>query len=237
MKKIIPILLSISSIVLISACSSTGTNNLIKNSGKSSFACKNYSSQAAAQKAWVEQGSPAKNDPNNDNIVCTSLPSSKASAPSTGGQTAKNTDKKDCLLQKSPRTVLISRAKYPETSLHIEKAIDMGQPSLMTIDRGETDRKRAEWRAVVADQDNLSGRGLDQDEWPMAFTKEGGRAANIALINSSDNRGAGSSIAGQLRSYCNGQKFKVSFYSKAQKTIRILIIANNGKRTNIEVGN
>jgi hypothetical protein len=52
---------------------------------------------------------------------------------------------------------------------------------------------------VDADGD---GKTDDRDEVPMAFTREGGQkapngksASNIAYVNASDNRGAGSSIA------------------------------------------
>lgn len=204
---------------------------------QASFACKNYQTQPEAQKAWEAAGSPSKNDSNGDGIVCTSLPKGGSSASSsTSNSSAAKT--KDCKRETAVKTITVSRAKYPETSLHIEKAIDMGQPGVLTIERSGTDEKRDEWHQVINKGWDYDGDGQtdDMDEWPMAFTAEGGRNANIALVDPSDNRGAGSSIAGQLRSYCDGQKFKIQFYGNRPQT-RILIVANDGKRVNIEAGN
>jgi hypothetical protein len=55
----------------------------------------------------------------------------------------------------------------------------------------------------------------------LAFTNEGGRkaangrsASHIAYVDASDNRGAGSSIGGRLRSYCNGTRFKLKLLGR-----------------------
>lgn len=139
---------------------------------------------------------------------------------------------KDCQQQGSPRAVLLNRAKYPETALHIQAAIDSGQPETLTIERSGTDQKRDAWHKVISkgwDSDK-DGQTDDMDEWPMAFSEQGGRNANIALVDPSDNRGAGSSIAGQLRKYCDGQKFKVKPYGKYPSGTRVLIVANRGRQ-------
>lgn len=228
---LIPALLS--SLVLLAGCAQLDTMG-----GSANFACKNYQTQPEAQRAWQQAGSPAKNDSNGDGIVCTSLPKSASSAAS-GGSSGDTTKTTNCQKTEQPRVVTVSRSKYPETSLHIEKAIEMGQPAVLTIDRADTDQKRDQWHQVISkgwDYDK-DGQTDDMDEWPMAFTQEGGRNANIALVDPSDNRGAGSSIAGQLRNYCEGQKFKLQFYGNRPQLTRILIVANNGKRVNIEAGN
>jgi hypothetical protein len=201
--------------------------SLTSSSGSRSASWKNcsaYDSQPQAQKAWLQAGRPKSADRNQDGIVCNSLPGAVSSSAN-----------KDCLKQPAPRSVLLNRAKYPETSLHIEKSISMGQPSMLTVQRDGTDAKRNEWHQVVAEQNNLRERNLDQDEWPMAFSAQAGRNANIALIDAGDNRGAGSSIASQMSGYCDGQQFKIKMYGARLHPVTIVIIANKGQRTNITV--
>lgn len=185
--------------------------------------CASYSSSAAAQKAWQKAGRPGWADPDGDGQVCRQQEKQSAAK------------QKDCKLQKAPRAVLLNRGKYPQTAFHIAVAIKMGQPDVLTIERSNTDQKRDAWAKVVGRQSNLKARQLDQDEWPMAFTSDqggAGREANIALINSSDNRGAGSSIAGQLRGYCDGQRFRIKPYGKYPEPFSITVIANDGRRMN-----
>jgi hypothetical protein len=186
--------------------------------------CSAYKSQPQAQEAWLQAGRPKSADRNQDGIVCNSLPGKASSSAS-----------KSCLKQPAPRSVLLNRAKYPETSLHIEKSISMGQPAMLTVQRDGTDAKRNEWHQVVAEQNNLRERNLDQDEWPMAFSAQAGRNANIALIDAGDNRGAGSSIASQMSGYCDGQQFKIKMYGARLRPVTIIIIANKGRRTSITV--
>lgn len=103
-----------------------------------------------------------------------------------------------------PVQVLLPSNKYPETAQHIEEAIQNGQPELLHIDRGAADSNRAE---------SLAGYptipGFDRDEYPMAFTQEGGQGADIKYINPSDNRGAGSVIGRQLRGFPDGTPFVI----------------------------
>lgn len=156
---------------------------------------------------------------------------SKESLPSSSGK-AKTTD-----CQKSDKTVAVklSRSKYPQTVFHIEQAIKMGQPSVVRIERTGTEEKRDQWGRVVTDQDNLKARGLDQDEWPPAMSSDrggAGREANIALISSSDNRGAGSSMGSQLAKYCDGQRFRVKPTGSYPGPVTIQVVANNGQAMN-----
>lgn len=197
--------------------------------------CQGYPTQSQAQQAWEGAGRPPGSDGDGDGRVCESLPA-RTGARRPGGSGGGRALTRGCRRQNTPRVVLLSRARYPETSLHIEKAIDMGQPALMHLDRAHTDRNRDAWHRVVARQQGLRERRLDQDEWPMAFTREGGRNANIALVDASDNRGAGSSIASQLRGWCDGQAFRVKAYGRRQRVVRILIIADRGRRVSVEAG-
>jgi hypothetical protein len=85
---------------------------------------------------------------------------------------------------------------------------------------------------VDADGD---GNEDDRDEVPMAFTREGGRTAanglpHIAYVDASDNRGAGSSIGGRLRSYCNGTRFRLKLFGRRTRTAVIVVALRNGRR-------
>lgn len=100
--------------------------------------------------------------------------------------------------------VKLSKKKYPESAQHIEEAIKEGQPDTLTIDKGGASARR---KASLQGVDTVLG--LDRDEYPPAMSMEGGSGASVKLINSSDNRGSGSSISGQLRKYPNGTKYRI----------------------------
>lgn len=185
--------------------------------------CKAYQTRSQAQQAWQGAGRPSSADRNDDGLVCSSLPVNSA-AKSSG-----------CQRQNSPISVTLSRSKYPQSAFHIEESLKMGQPPVLVIERTGTDQKRDAWARVVGDVQDLEEKSLDQDEYPMAMTSQkggAGRDANIALINSSDNRGAGSTLGSQLRAWCDGQKFRIKTIGSYQQKVTITIIANDGRRIN-----
>ena len=94
--------------------------------------------------------------------------------------------------------------KYPQTRQHIEDAIAQGQPDILTLDRSRAKNNR---RASLKGIDKVPG--MDLDEYPLAMTKEGGQGASVRPISRADNRGSGSSIGHQLRSYPDGQRFRI----------------------------
>ncbi|WP_024910732.1 RHS repeat-associated core domain-containing protein [Chania multitudinisentens] len=98
----------------------------------------------------------------------------------------------------------ISRAEYPETTGHIQDAINAGHPSIITIDRDGSKQNRKDSLFGIPTQ-----KGSDRDEWPMAMFKEGGSGASVEYISPGDNRGAGSSIGSALSGYDNGTVVKV----------------------------
>ncbi|WP_148134550.1 RHS repeat-associated core domain-containing protein [Candidatus Formimonas warabiya] len=101
-------------------------------------------------------------------------------------------------------TVKISKSKYPESAQHIEEAIRNGYPDEVTINRSGASANRA---ASLKGYTKVPG--ADLDEYPPAMFKEGGKGASVKPINSSDNRGAGASMGGQLRNYPDGTTVKV----------------------------
>lgn len=150
-----------------------------------------------------------------------------------------NAGEAGCVRPGHTLAVELSRAKYPESALHFEVAWRQGVPRRYTIARNRADRNRAAWEPYVpsgvdADRD---GKKDDRDEVPMAFTREGSRkspngrsASNIAYVDASDNRGAGSSIGGRLGRYCNGTHFRVRLVGQRTRTAVIVVAFRNGKR-------
>jgi hypothetical protein len=135
-----------------------------------------------------------------------------------------------CDRQSKPVVVDLARARYPQTTLHIETAIRDGSPRVLHIQRSGADRRRDAWGPLVPTLDaDGDGETDDRDEWPMAFTREGGRTANIAYNAASDNRGAGSVIGAVVRPFCNGQAFRVKDVGRRRRSTRIVIAAERGR--------
>lgn len=91
--------------------------------------------------------------------------------------------------------------RYPETATHIKSAIEKGESPICTIDRDGADENRDESLKGIPTKE-----GYDRDEFPMAMCAEGGEGADIAYVESSDNRGSGSWVGNQLEDYPNGTR-------------------------------
>jgi hypothetical protein len=138
----------------------------------------------------------------------------------------------------------LSRSRHPETTLHREIAWKQGVTRRYTIARNRADRNRDAWQPYVpsgVDADD-NGKKDDRDEVPMAFTRQGSRkaangrsASHIAYVDASDNRGAGSSIRGRLRRYCNGTKFRLRLVGSRTQRAVIVVAFRNGKRVRLVV--
>jgi hypothetical protein len=188
--------------------------------------CDSFDTQPEAQAYWESHGRPAQADGDNDGKVCESLP--------TGAGAGEG-----CEPPRKTVTVRLSRRKYPEATLHFEVAWRQDVPRRYTIARGLADENRDAWEPLVPAGVDADGDGNedDRDEVPMAFTKEGGRkaangrsASHIAYVDASDNRGAGSSIGGRLRRYCNGTRFKLKLFGRRTRTAVIVVALRNGRR-------
>jgi hypothetical protein len=188
--------------------------------------CDSFDTQPEAQAYWESHGRPAQADGDNDGKVCESLPTRAGAG-------------EGCERPRKTVTVRLSRRKYPEATLHFEVAWRQDVPSRYTIARGLADENRDAWDPLVPAGVDADGDGNedDRDEVPMAFTKEGGRkaangrsASHIAYVDASDNRGAGSSIGGRLRRYCNGTRFKLKLFGRRTRTAVIVVALRNGRR-------
>lgn len=99
--------------------------------------------------------------------------------------------------------VVIDSAKYPESAEHIKSAINQGQPAILTLNRPMADENRKMSLAGIPERSYA-----DRDEYPPASFSEGGEGAHVAYINSSDNRGSGSSFRWQLKGIPDGTRVR-----------------------------
>lgn len=111
-------------------------------------------------------------------------------------------------LQGKPKDVIIRRSQHPAAAEHIEHAQRHGQPTVLHIDRSGADARRRASIGTV-NRETRPATGYDRDEYPPAFTREGGSNSNVRFIPAGDNRGAGSSIRQQTRDVADGQKIRV----------------------------
>lgn len=111
-------------------------------------------------------------------------------------------------LSSRPRDVIISRSRYAEAAEHIEHAQRNGQPSILHIDRSNAAGNRRESTGRVK-LNPKPAPGYDRDEYPPAFTREGGHNANVRFIDPHDNRGAGASMRAQTHDLEDNARIRV----------------------------
>lgn len=99
--------------------------------------------------------------------------------------------------------VIIDSQKYPESAEHIKMAIKEGHPAMLTLNRSMAEENRRQSLAGIPEKSYA-----DRDEYPPAIFSEGGQGAHVAYIDSSDNRGSGSSFRWQLSEVPNGTRVR-----------------------------
>ena len=113
------------------------------------------------------------------------------------------------------KDVNIDPDKYPESAQHIKEAQEAGHPAVLTKgdgpDAAKANRKEATGGAEPA------GPGKQNDEYPPAMSKEGGKGASVKPIGASDNMGSGASLGNQTRDLKPGDKFRVTTNKKEKK--------------------
>jgi hypothetical protein len=107
-----------------------------------------------------------------------------------------------------PHDVVIDRAKHPQAAAHIDHAQSHGQPTILHVERRNAAGRRGEAVGNVNPR-NKPAPGYERDEYPPAFTREGGHNANVRFISPHDNRGAGASMGAQTRDLPDGAKIRV----------------------------
>ena len=99
--------------------------------------------------------------------------------------------------------VIIDSQKYPESAEHIKAAVREGHPAMLTLNRSGADENRRQSLAGIPARSYA-----DRDEYPPASFSEGGHGAHVAYIDSSDNRGSGSSFRWQLSGVPDGTRVR-----------------------------
>lgn len=173
--------------------------------------CSDYATQAAAQAAADTR------DADGDGIYCESLPCPCAgksptktpspvppsSSSSTSGTAA---DPKGCRVVKNIVDVGLSKTKYPKVRAHWELAIKRGWPRVLTIHRKGAEQRRNKLLKGIP-----TAPGKDRDEYPPAAARTTVKA-DVQLVDSGQNRGAGQVQGVKLRRYCSGQRFRFVWY-------------------------
>jgi hypothetical protein len=107
-----------------------------------------------------------------------------------------------------PHDVVISRSRHPQAAAHIEHAQRHGQPTVLRIDRtGAQDRRSASTGSV--NPRRKPAANYERDEYPPAFTREGGHNANVRFIDRHDNRGAGARLRAQTHHLPDGARIRI----------------------------
>ncbi len=186
----------------LSACSSATIDAVATADGWPG--CDAFQTQAEAQHAWRQAGRPSQADGDHDGRVCEALPT-----------TASTTRPDTCIRSRRIVDVGLSSTKYAAVVDHMRDAIAAGHPAVLTINRVGADDRRD---ALLAGIPTRPGR--DRDEYPPALAR--GRSpidtgvadtdADVRLVPSDQNRGAGSVLGIKLRRYCDGVRFQIVAY-------------------------
>ncbi|MBZ5709637.1 toxin TcdB middle/N-terminal domain-containing protein [Nannocystis pusilla] len=102
------------------------------------------------------------------------------------------------------KDVQLRLSRHPKASQHVLDAKRAGHPDVLTIERPGTSGRRAQ-----SMKGHQKVKGKDRDEYPPAFTREGGEGASVRPIDPSDNRGAGACIGNACRGLPDGTKIRI----------------------------
>lgn len=98
--------------------------------------------------------------------------------------------------QGAQKEVVIDGNKHPESATNAADAQKSGQPKTVSVGNpADKGKRRAE-----AMKGNSKVPGKDRDEYPPAWSAQGGRGATVKPISPGDNRGSGASMGRQLNS-------------------------------------
>jgi hypothetical protein len=127
---------------------------------------------------------------------------------SNGGKSAAQQDMDDLSGRyqgSKPTEVTIDGNKHPESARHAADAQKAGKPA--TVEVGDQGGKRG--RRAEAMKGHPKVKGKDRDEYPPAWSKQGGRGASVRPISPGDNRGSGASMGNRTRGLKPGTKVKI----------------------------
>jgi RHS repeat-associated protein len=90
----------------------------------------------------------------------------------------------------------------------LNRAFNKGQPRVTTIDRSGSIANRR-----VATKSLPTKENFHRDEWPMAFTREGGAGSDLEYMDPHVNTSVGARVGDKLRPYSDGTKFEIEFHN------------------------
>jgi hypothetical protein len=111
-----------------------------------------------------------------------------------------------------------SRTRYPGIRSHYMAAVRNGWPRILVVNRPNAAARRD--RLLEAYE---TREGVDRDEYPPAVGRGRGRGltggsdprgwkADVDYVGSSENRSHGARLGARLRRFCNGTRFRYTFY-------------------------
>ncbi len=175
--------------------------------------CSDYSTQAQAQRAADTQ------DSDDDGIYCETLPcpcsDSGGNVTPTPAPKPKTTD---CTRPKAVQRLSFSKTRHRHIRRHYIAAVGRGWPRILVLNRPYASARRAR----LLEGYEIRG-GFDRDEYPPAVGRGRGKGlvrgshprgwkADVDYIVSSENRSQGTRLGIKLRRFCNGTRFRYSFY-------------------------
>lgn len=107
------------------------------------------------------------------------------------------------------KEIKVDYDKHPEAAQHIDDAQAAGHPDVVTVDKPNAKPQR---QAATGDVAKVPGKQLD--EYPPAFSKEGGKGASVRPISPADNMGAGAAMGNQIRDIPDGAKVRIITINK-----------------------
>ncbi len=158
-------------------------------------------------------------DSDGDGRYCESLPCPCA-GPGAGGEQPPP-PKATCTRPSGVQRLVFRRPEYPNIRRHFRAALRRGWPKVMVLNRPGADARRDRLLEGVDTRP-----GFDRDEYPAAVgrgrangrsralvrgTNPRGWKADVAYVESGENRSHGSSLGNKLRPFCNGTRFRYAF--------------------------
>jgi len=178
--------------------------------------CSEYPNQAAAQRAHDTR------DADGNGVYCQSLPCPCATANAGGGgrpaPSRTHTTTASCVRPRGVVGIGFSGTKFPHIRAHYLRAVRLGWPRILVVNRAGADARRERLLADIPTRP-----GMDRDEYPPAVGRGRGAhlargasprgwLADVAYVPSSENRSHGSTMGIKLRRFCDGTRFRYVFY-------------------------